>query len=106
MWKDAALRCGSMESVSTGGVDGSHGFSTGVFSGSFYPQAVFHMSTKPVDFSFCVFRRLFVTGIDISSNVFDDLCRLRLGFDHLFNALNGMQNGGMITVVKFPADLF
>jgi len=99
LWKDGAMCCARGKSASTGGVDGLHGFSTGVFSGACYPQAVFHMSTTPVDF-------LFIAGIDISRNVFYDLCRLGKGFDHLFNALNGMQNGGMITVVKFPADLF
>ena len=65
----------------------------------FFPQAVFHMSTNPVDF-------LFIAGIYISRNVFYDLCRLGKGFDHLFNALNGMQNSGVVPVIKFPADFF
>ena len=99
MWKDAALRCRRRKGASTGGVDGLHGFSTGVFFRVFFPQAVFHMSTNPVDF-------LFIAGIYISRNVFYDLCRLGKGFDHLFNALNGMQNSGVVPVIKFPADFF
>ena len=78
---------------------GCTGFPQVCFPGYFFPQAVFHMLTNPVDF-------LFIAGIDISRNVFYDLCRLGKGFDHLFNALNGMQNSGVVPVIKFPADFF
>lgn len=97
MWKKGAFIWGTWSIASTGGVDRFYLFYTRCCWDSFYPQGFFHKFTIQVEL-------LFIPGVDVRSNIFDNFCRFGLFLDHLFNALDGVEHCGVVTVFKFTAN--
>ena len=48
---------------------------------------------------------LFVLGVDVCFDVFDDLSQVGIIFHALFHAVDGVKDGGMVSVAKFPANV-
>lgn len=51
-------------------------------------------------------RCLFVSCVDVGTNVFDDFGNVWVGLPHLLNAVDGVEYSGMVTVIKLSANFF
>ena len=49
---------------------------------------------------------LFVSGVDVGVDVFDDFGDLRVVFHQFLDPVDGVHDGGVVSALKFLADFF